>query len=124
MSSNASGAIMVEEIAREIDSWLESAVGDMGYSVAQDTSCLDSKTKAYIKDLQANDCRDIGGALADYYYNDEDMIYDLIADRIHNFAKNSTEKYLEIVEELLQSHPHNALKNALMKLKESHKETA
>lgn len=72
----------IEAKAREIDSWLQDAVGDMSF----DPAFLDDEWQEKVRRAKKRGVRDIQGWLADEFYNDVDTIRDLTGDRIHDAA--------------------------------------
>lgn len=80
----------IERESRELDSWLQDAVGDMAghdvetvkMSIGLGRPGLLEKVEQAIKDGVV----DVPGWLADYFYNDIDTLHDLAGDRIHDSA--------------------------------------
>jgi len=84
----------IDEAAREIKSWLENAVGDMAFDMSADDvyMCYGAKYRTKIKAARRRGTVDLTDFLADEFYNDPDIISDMIGDRIYESAKNDEDR--------------------------------
>lgn len=79
----------IEEQSRELRSWLESAVGDLGghdMETIKWTLSGRPEVKEKVEQAIKDGVVDVPGWLADYYFNDIDTLHDLTGDRIHDEA--------------------------------------
>ena len=67
------------DIAYDVKSYVETAVGEMGYD-----EYLQEEYKSRIKEAKRHGVRDIGGWLADELYNDAGTVNDLSGDNIYS----------------------------------------
>ena len=67
------------DIAYDVKSYVEIAVGEMGYD-----EYLQEEYKPRIKEAKCSGVRDIGGWLADELYNDAGTVNDLSGDNIYS----------------------------------------
>jgi len=108
------------ETARDIYDWVGDAMGDMAYGAYQmyeennDGGFFDEQTK-HIKKLIKEGVTDIPGRLADDYYNDPDLLADLIGDKVYDASHESKEIRLRLLEELKEI-GHDAMKQACSKI--------
>jgi len=109
----------IEKKAREVYQWIQDAVGDIAYDewkIYKENSSLpyDDSGKR-IKKLLKEGVTDIPGRLADDYYNDAELLGDIVGDRIYDKARGNTEDIVKIAEALKEkSHP--ALREACDKV--------
>jgi hypothetical protein len=75
----------IENQAREIRSWLEDAVGDLGgHDMETIKMCVDTEVLVKVEQAIKDGVTDVPGWLADYYFNDIDTLHDFTGDRIHD----------------------------------------
>ena len=67
--------------AMDLLSGLQDACGDIGYEEAR--SSFDDGSEEKVKKLKKQGVIDIGGRLADDYYNDVGFLTDIIGDRVY-----------------------------------------
>jgi len=106
---------MTNEEARDkafdIHSWLQDAVGEMAHDIEIDDlefsygKKWSNKAKRYKKT-----CGDWKGALADDFYNDKDVLSDLVGDKLYDAGKTESER-IAVAKELMDI-SHTALINA------------
>jgi hypothetical protein len=70
---------MIENSYYDIVSYVEIAVGEMGYD-----EYMQEEYASKIKQAKKDGVRDIGGWLADELYNDAGMVNDLVGDKLHD----------------------------------------
>ena len=106
--------------AQEIYNRLGDACGDMAYGQYEmykednDGGFFDENTK-HIKKLIKEGVTDIPGRLADDYYNDSELLGDLIGDQVYDASHGSKKIRLKLLEELREI-GHGAVREACNKI--------
>lgn len=120
----------VRDAARNVDSWIQDAVGDLAHNLEMGFDFFSEKWQRKIKRAKKAGCIDLQGWLADEYYNDVDTLHDLCGDRIYDEAIQVCgtyktplfdEAYIEICQAMKDS-SHPAMVTALNKLIKDHRE--
>lgn len=106
---------VVDKVAPKIDSWLQSAVGDIAFINTMDDMFLDEEWGKRLAKAKKDGVTDLPGWLADALYDDVDTLVDLLGDRIYDKSQGSNEKFNAICKELSIG-AHGALKEACQTL--------
>jgi hypothetical protein len=109
--------VQVQEKARELASWVESALNDMAYEQAasfEEGSAL-PETFERIKKLKAEGVIDLPGRMADDMYNDAELLSDLLGDRLHDFSRDRAEQTV-LLNALKKERTHTAWQEAMQRL--------
>lgn len=91
-------------IARHIHSWLQEAMGDLADAVY---GAGDPKWDKRIKQAKKSGVRDLKGWLADELYNDVDVLYDLLGDKVSDEC-GSDEQRVQVLVALQGDPPHKS----------------
>ena len=75
-----------DNAASEVISWIENACGDMAFDYEQCPDIFDDETHRKVEKAKKAGVQDVAGWLADEYYDDEDLLRDMMGDRIHDEA--------------------------------------
>ena len=105
------------EIALDLNSWLQNAVGDVafGCDTWADVESMfgDSRGwKSKIKVAKKWPVTDIQGWLADELYDDPGTCHDLLGDRIHDEGRGDYEDMIMIAEAIIELGVHDGLQKA------------
>jgi len=107
----------MKEKAQQIISLVEDACSEIGYINWEEFklsgTCLgDKKLDDKIKEMKASGVQDIGGALADDFYNDPDFCEDMLGDRIHDEAEGEPKIIVALAESIKELSSNQAMKKA------------
>ena len=109
--------VKIQEKARELASWVESAVNDMAYEQYQlyKENPLYPGVKDKVEKLKAEGVIDLPGRMADDMYNDAELLSDLLGDRLHDFSRKPEER-AALLEALKKERSHTAWQDAMQRL--------
>jgi hypothetical protein len=74
---------LANEVAWNVDSYVQTACGEMGYQIADEGEAWEDDLNRELQRLKSRGVRDLGGALADFMYNDAGTVEDLAGDNLY-----------------------------------------
>lgn len=113
----------VDKIAQEVRGYLEAAVGDCAQNHFIGGKFYDEGNKKVAKLVRDAEKMwrhspvkpDYIGMIADHYYDDPDLLFDLAGDRIYELSKRDKKTMIAVAKDLEES-GHDAMKKAMKKL--------
>jgi len=74
---------LANEVAWSVDNYVQTACGEMGYQIADEGEAWEDDLNQELQRLKGRGVRDLGGALADFMYNDAGTVGDLAGDNLY-----------------------------------------